>query len=128
MIERGHRPLKNALSKLGSDWPTNLTTVLFTDRTMVYGPTGYTPFYMVYRQEPILPIESRFPIWRTLFIEEITDRSKLIEIQARQFQIYKEDINEAIFYKIQRREEGKEAFDTRYNIKTRPFQVGDIVL
>ena len=61
MIERGHGPLKDALSKLGSDWPTNLAAVLFADRTTVHGPTGYTPFYMVYGREPILPVKSRFP-------------------------------------------------------------------
>jgi hypothetical protein len=128
MIERGHGPLKNALSKLGSDWPTNLTAVLFADRTTVHRPTGYTPFYMIYGREPILPVESRFPTWRTLFTEEITDRSKLIEVRARQFQMREEDVNEAIFRKTRRRQEGKEAFDARHNIRTRPFQVGDIVL
>ena len=60
MIERGHQPLKDALSKLGANWVGNLPAVLFADRTTVHGPTGYTPFYMVYRQEPILLVKSRF--------------------------------------------------------------------
>ena len=128
MIERGHRPLKDALSKLGNDWVKNLTAVLFADRTTVHGPTGYTPFYMVYGREPILPVESRFPTWRTLFTEEITDRSKLIELRARQFQLREEDANEAIYRKTRRRQEGKEAFDARHNIRSRPLEKGDIVL
>ena len=49
MIKRGHGPLKDALSKLGDDWVTNLAVVLFTNRTTVYRPTKYTPFYIVYR-------------------------------------------------------------------------------
>ena len=61
MIKRGHGPLKDALSKLSDDWVTNLAAVLFTDRTIVYGPIGYMPFYIVYRREPILLVESRFP-------------------------------------------------------------------
>jgi hypothetical protein len=80
MIKRGHRPLKDALSKLGDDWVTNLAVVLFADRTIVYGPTGYTPFYIVYGREPILLVELRFLTWRTIFTEEITDRSKLLEL------------------------------------------------
>jgi CRISPR/Cas system-associated endoribonuclease Cas2 len=31
IIERGYRPLKDALSKLDDDWVTNLAAVLFTD-------------------------------------------------------------------------------------------------
>ncbi len=97
IIERGHRPLKDTLSKLGNDQVDNLLVILFVERTTVYRPTGYTPFYMVYRQEPILPIKSRFLIQRTLFIEEIIDRSKLIELRVRQFQLREEDVNEAIY-------------------------------
>ena len=116
MIERGHRPIKDALSKLGAKWDENLAAVLFADRTTVHGPTGYTPFYMVYGREPILPVESKFPTWRTLFTEEITNRAKLIELRARQFQMREEDANEAIFRKTRRRQEGKEAFDSKHNI------------
>ena len=128
MIERGHQPLKNALSKLGDDWVTNLAAVLFADRTTVHGPTGYTPFYMVYGREPILPVESKFPTWRTIFTEEVTDRSKLLELRARQFQMREEDAEEAIYRKTRRRQEGKEAFDARHRIRAKPLEEGDIVL
>jgi hypothetical protein len=47
---------------------------------MVHGPTRYTPFYIVYRREPILLVEIRFLTWRTIFIEEVTDRSKLLKL------------------------------------------------
>jgi hypothetical protein len=128
MIERGHQPLKNALSKLGDDWVINLAAVLFADRTTVHGPTGYTPFYMVYGREPILPVESRFPTWRTIFTEEVTDRSKLLELRARQFQMREEDAEEAIYQKTRRRQEGKEVFDARHRIRSKPLERGDIVL
>jgi CRISPR/Cas system-associated endoribonuclease Cas2 len=48
IIKRGHEPLKDALSKLGDNWVTNLVIVLFADRIIVYGPIGYTLFYMIY--------------------------------------------------------------------------------
>ena len=60
MIERGYKPLKDALSKLSDNWVINLVAVLFTDWIIVYGPTRYMPFYMVYRWEPILLVELRF--------------------------------------------------------------------
>ncbi len=116
MIKRGHRPLKDILSKLGHDQVSNLPAVLFIERTTVHGPTGYTPFYIVYSREPILLVESWFPIQRTLFTEEITDRAKLIELRARQFQLREEDANEAIYYKTRQQQERKEAFDAKHKI------------
>ena len=48
MIERGHKPLTDALTKLingglGS-WVKNLLVVLFADRTFIHQPTRKTPF------------------------------------------------------------------------------------
>ena len=57
MIKRGHRPLKNALLKLENNQVKNLIVVLFANNTIVYRPIRYTPFYIIYRQEPVLPIE-----------------------------------------------------------------------
>jgi hypothetical protein len=62
MIKKGHSLLKNTLSKLESDWFINLTIVLFIDRTIVYKSIKYTLFYIIYKQKPILFIESRFLI------------------------------------------------------------------
>ena len=60
MIKREYSLIKDTLLKLRANWPTNLVVVLFTDQTTMYRPTRYTPFYIVYRQEPILPIKLRF--------------------------------------------------------------------
>jgi hypothetical protein len=128
MAERGHGPIKNALSKMGNRWIENLPAVLFADRTTVHGPTGFTPFYMVYGREPILPVETQYPTWRSLFTEEVTDRSKLLQLRAIQFQMRQENINEAILRKSRRRQEGRDAFNDKHNIRQRLFQVKDMVL
>jgi hypothetical protein len=39
-----------------------------------------------------------------------------------------EDAKEAIYYKTRRRQEGKEAFDLRHRIRSKPLKEGDIVL
>jgi hypothetical protein len=128
-IERGHRPIKDALSKLdGHDYEVHLSAVLFAERVTVHGPTGLSPFYLVYGREPILPVESRHPTWRTLFTDEVTDRSKLIELRAKQFLVRNENAEEARLKKTRRRQEGKEYFDAHHNIRSRPFQKDDIVL
>ena len=48
MVERGHKPITDALAKLTdrglSSWVKNLSIVLFADCTLVYQPTGRSPF------------------------------------------------------------------------------------
>lgn len=64
MVERGRKPITDALAKLTDGglgtWVQNLSTVLFADRTSVHQPTGKTPFRVVYRREAVLPIELKF--------------------------------------------------------------------
>ena len=128
MIERGHGPIKNALSKMEGKWTVNLPAVLFADRTTTNASTGYMPFYLVYGREPILPVETRYPTWRSLFTEEIENRSKLIQLRATQFQLRQNHLDEAYLRKTRRRQEGKEAFDLSHNIRHRPLRVKDLVL
>ena len=48
MIERGYKPITDALAKLTDgglgSWVRNLSTVLFADRTSIHQPTRRTPF------------------------------------------------------------------------------------
>ena len=64
MVERGHKPIVDALAKMTDgglgNWVKNLPTVLFADRTSIHQPTGKTPFWVVYGREAVLPIEVKF--------------------------------------------------------------------
>jgi hypothetical protein len=70
MVERGHKPIVDALAKMTDsglgNWVRNLSSVLFADRTSIHQPTGKTPFWVVYGQEAVLPIELKFCTWRIL--------------------------------------------------------------
>jgi hypothetical protein len=70
MIERGHKPIADALAKLTDgglgNWVQNLSTVLFADCTSVHQPTSRTPFWVVYGREAVLLIELKFWTWRIL--------------------------------------------------------------
>ena len=63
VAEGGHKPLINALMKLSEGgvkkWTRYLHAVLFADRTSVHGPSGHTPFYLVYGREAVLPVENQ---------------------------------------------------------------------
>ena len=107
-----------------------LPSVLFVRRITIYGPTGHTPFYIVYGREAVLPVETKFPTWRTLGWDEVelNDRAKLLELRARQIQMRDEDIEESRHRKNRRRAEGQEYFDSRHQIRKTPIEAKDLVL
>jgi len=131
-IERGHQAFIAALKtltdggKLG--WVDFIPWVLFADRTTIHGPTGYTPFYMVYGREAVLPIETKYPTWRTLGWDKVLDRETLLLYRTRQIMMRNEDLEESRLRKDRRRREGKEYFDNHHQIRKEPLKVGDLVL
>jgi hypothetical protein len=100
MVERGHKPIVDALAKLMDggfgNWVRNLLSVLFADCTLVHQPTGKTPFWVVYRREAILPVELKFQTWRILEWEKIKnqDRAELLALRTRQLLGRDEDLEE----------------------------------
>ena len=131
-IERGHKPFLQALIALTEggkkSWVPFIPWLLFADRTTVHGPTGYTPFYMVYGREAVLPVETKYPTWRTLGWDEVHDRETLLKLRTQQFMMRDADVEEARLKKDRRRREGKEYFDDHHQIKPEPLKKGDMVL
>ena len=70
MIERGHQPIVDALSKLTGGkpgmWPQHLHAVLWADRTTVRDSTGIAPFRLLYERDAVLPIEIEYPTWHMM--------------------------------------------------------------
>ena len=58
MLLQGLKPrIFNRLNKFGARWLAELPTVLWSLRTTPSRATGYTPFFMVYSSEAILPTD-----------------------------------------------------------------------
>ena len=58
MLLQGLKPrIFNRLNKFGARWLTELPTVLWSLRTTSSRATGYTPFFMVYGFEAVLPTD-----------------------------------------------------------------------
>ena len=58
MLLLGLKPrIFNRLNKFDADWVTKLPTVLWSLRTTPRKATGYTPFFMVYGFEAVLPTD-----------------------------------------------------------------------
>jgi hypothetical protein len=132
MVERGHRPITEALAYMTngglSSWVKNLPIVLLADRTTVHQPTGKTPFFMVYGREAVLPVELKYPTWRVLNWEDMTDRASLLATRAQQLQLRDEDIEEVVLRKRRKRSEGKDAFDSSNRLRQSGIVAKDIVL
>ena len=58
MLLQGLKPrIFNRLNKFGARWLAELPAVLWSLRTTPSQATGYTPFFMVYGSEAILPTD-----------------------------------------------------------------------
>jgi hypothetical protein len=70
MIERGHKPVINALTKMTKGgigkWIRNLHVIFWVDRIIIRKNTGYTPFYLNIGMKAILLIKLNILTWRIL--------------------------------------------------------------
>ena len=59
--ERTNQTISRALIKFinleQDDWDKFLDCILFSYRTSVHASTNYTPFYLMYGRDPVLPVE-----------------------------------------------------------------------
>src|SRR5207248_753889 len=132
MIERGHKPVVDALSKLCqgdfSKWTKYLHLVLWADRVTVRRSTGFTPYSLVYGADPLLPIELSVPTWSVLPWDSVQSTSDLLAIRARQLERREDDLEEARQRLRRTRNANKDYFDARHATTNRQFSVDDLVL
>ena len=131
-VERGHKPIKDGLTKLAEagkgNWLQNLHACLWADRTTVRATTGVSPFRFNYGYEPIMPIEEEVPGWSFLAWTEVKTTAELLALRTLQLQRRDEDYNEISLRLRRVREQGKEHFDATHVLHTASFEVGDLVL
>ena len=64
LVERQNRTIKNALVKVlnekPTEWPYIIEGILFAHRVSRHSSAQYSPFYLLYNREPILPIGVKF--------------------------------------------------------------------
>jgi RNase H-like domain found in reverse transcriptase/Integrase zinc binding domain len=132
MEEVGHRPIKDALSKLyhsgKGGWLANLGDVLWADRVTIRRPTGMSAFRICFGYDPILPIEEELPTWSFLKWSEVQTRGELLTLRALQLRRRDEDVDEASLRLRRMREQAKEQFDETHIIREKELEVGNLVL
>jgi hypothetical protein len=61
MVLQGLKPrIFNKLNKYGKKWAAKLPSVLWSLRTMPSRAMGFTPFFLVYGSEAVLPIDLEY--------------------------------------------------------------------
>ena len=132
MVERGHTPVKDALSKLtlGGEgrWTRHLHSVLWADRTTIRRSTGMTPLRVTTGTEAVLPIELNVPTWQTLPWGEVHTTADLLTLRARQIQRRDEDLEEAAMHLQRVRTEAKDLFDENHRTRTEDLREADMVM
>ena len=132
MVERGHKPIVDALSKMTSggieNWVENLPAVAWADCTTTRFSTSETPFYLNCGREAVLPIEMDLPTWQILLWDQVRTTDELLAMRACQLQRRDKDFQEAALYLRRSREQGKDNFDSRKRLQVKELNVGDLVL
>lgn len=131
LVERGHTPIVDALSKMGgglAKWVENLHTVLWADRTTVRRSTGLTPYEVEFANRPILPIEIEVPTWSVMNWDEVRTTGDLVATRARILERREEDMEEVGLHLRRMREQSKEVFDATRNVRTGRLIAGTLVL
>lgn len=122
MIERSHRVFKDTIShyvaKNQQDWDNWVPYVLMAYRFNTHRSTGYSPFFLLYGRDPVLPFDD---ILRPVAIKYDIDHNYVSELMNR--------LNNAYVTVRQNLSECKEKQAIQYNktSKNREFSLGDLV-
>ena len=132
MVERGHLPIIDCLSKLSrggyGKWKDLLHLVKWADRTTIRQSTGKSAFELMMGWKCVLPIEAKVTTWNTLPWSTVRTRADLLAMRSLQLLRRDEDLEEAVAHLERKRREGKEYQDDRTNAIDRGYKKGDLVL
>ena len=128
--ERLNQTFKHMLTKYVNgqihSWDEYIDSALFSCRIRKHATTGYSPFYLVYGQDPVLPGDSRRP-----FMDPLTEEDP--ELVAEDVLARMRDLREKRFEAkekmiIQARQDKTRWDASLKNNKTQVFNVGDYVM
>jgi len=134
LVERGHAPIVNALSKYCHEnkkaWFQYLTLALWADRISVRRPTGYSAFRLLYGRECILPVELAISSWSAVEWEDVRSREDLLAARIKQLDERSLEESRAAERLERSRLGNKRYFDKHKRLRSakQQLRVGDLVL
>jgi transposase InsO family protein len=123
MILQGLKPrIYNDLNKFGKRWMKELPSVVWSLRTTPSRATGFTPFFLVYGAEAILPTDLEYGSPRT---KAYDDRGNQTSREDSLDQ--REEARDVALLHSARYQQSQRCYHAR-RVRPRGFQVGDLVL
>jgi ribonuclease HI/transposase InsO family protein len=123
MILQGLKPrIYNDLHKFGKRWMKELPSVVWSLRTMPSRATGFTPFFLVYGAEAILPTDLEYSSPRTRAYDDQSNRTN----REDSLDQLEEARDVALLYSG-RYQQSLRRYHAR-GVRSRDLQVGDLVL
>jgi hypothetical protein len=123
MILQGLKPrIYNDLNKFGKRWMKELPSVVWSMRTTPRRATGFTPFFLVYGAEAILPTDLEYGSPRARAYDDQSNRANR-EDSLDQL----EDARDMALLNSERYQQSLRRYHAR-GVRSRDLQVGDLVL
>ena len=135
LVERGHDPIVNALSKYCQnnvdEWPKYLPLVLWADRVSIRRSTGYAAFELMYGRDCLLPVEFTLESWCVVnWEDEVQSREDLLTARMRQLDERTLTVEQAAENLRDSRLANKTYFDQHKQLRpeSQRLSAGDLVL
>ncbi|XP_057863203.1 uncharacterized protein LOC131071404 [Cryptomeria japonica] len=116
--------IKKLLEKNLKDWHTQLRFTLWADRTRVKNSLGTSPYFLVYGQEPVFPVQLRIPTLR--FIQDYMEGEDGVQMRLTQLMNLEEKRDKALENFAKHQSVVKRWFDRQARVKA--FRISDLVL
>jgi len=134
VVERGHFTIREALIKSCngniSKWPDYVSHAFFTDKVTTRRATGYSPYFLLYGTDPVLPLDLFEATFLVSGFEEEMTSEDLLGLRIRQLQKLPEDIERASELLKKTRLRSKQQFEKKFGRRLirSDYQPGDLVL
>ena len=134
VVERGHFTIREALVKMCKGnidkWPQLVHHAFFADRITVRRQTGYSPYFLLYGTEPLLPFDlAEASFMLDAYHSNMTAEDLLIA-RIQQLQKKPEDLQHASQTLHDHRIKSKKLFEERFHARLHQdsFEPGSLVL
>ena len=134
VVERGNGPIKEAIWKMvartGQNWWEVLDLAMWADRTTVRRSTGRTPYFLMFGQECVLPVDTSERGLMMVNWENVKDTADLLEARMVQLSRRREEL-EAARVRVQlSRQRSVYDHNAKWEARqmNRDFVEGDLVL
>ncbi|KZP15611.1 hypothetical protein FIBSPDRAFT_749873 [Athelia psychrophila] len=134
VVERGHFTIRESIVKACEydmgHWHRKVPMAFFADRISVSRVTGYSAYYLLHGEHPLLPLDLCDMSFLVHGFTSGMTSAELLALRIRQLERHEEDIGNAAAVLREARFRSKAQFERRFEKKLRHkfYQPGDLVI